>query len=113
MKNLNTELQRYSKLFDNIKIDPSTDIMTLESSQNEHLEIDDKRILLPERLNSLVIGRFHKNPQSGHFATGITKNKVLNHFWMPRTYPTVTEFISKCLECELKKKSVIHRIKTQ
>ena len=87
--------------------------MTLESSQNEHLEIEDKRILLPESLNSLAIRRFHKNPQCGHFATGITTSKVLNHFWIPRLYPNFTEFISKCLECQLKKKSVIDNIKPQ
>lgn len=113
LKKMNTNLQRYAKNFDSIKIDPDTNILLLESAPNEHLEIDKQRILIPEALHNQVIHRFHRSPQEGHFATEITASKILNHFWMPRIYTISHEYIARCLECHLKKKSIIHQIKPQ
>ena len=113
LKKLNTDLQRLSKIFDSIKLDPETNILMVETAPNEHMEIDKFRILLPKECEHQVIRRFHSQPQQGHFGVGITANRILNHFWMSRPYPQITEFISRCLECQLKKKSIINKIRPQ
>ena len=66
LKKLNTNLQRYAKIFESIKMDESTHILSIESAPNEHLEIDKFRILLPKALTTTVIRRFHKSPQESH-----------------------------------------------
>ena len=71
------------------------------------------RIIIPEYLEKKVIRRFHKSSQQDHFATAITANKILNHFWLSTHIATVTRYITQCLECQFKKKITIHKIKPQ
>ena len=79
--------------------------MAIKTAEFEHPEIDKYRIIVPEHLEQDVIRRFHKSPQEGHFATQVTANKVLNHFWITTPIASVTRYITQCLECQLKKKA--------
>ena len=108
-----TTVQRLAKLFDSLSIEPQSGAIAIKTAEHEHPEMDTTRIIIPKDLEQEVIRRFHKSPQEGHFATAITANKVLNHFWLSTPIATVTRYITQCLECQLKKKSVIHKIKPQ
>ena len=103
LKKMNTDLQRYARICAIIKADPKSDILTLESELNEHFEMDKFRILLPKALHNQATRRFHKPTQERQFTIGITASKLLDHFWMPRPYPIITEYISNCLDCQLKR----------
>ena len=107
------KLRRLRKLFESIVIEPHSNALAIKTAEFEHPEIDKYRIIVPEHLEQDVIRRFHKSPQEGHFATQITANKVLNHFWITTPIATVTRYITQCLECQLKKESIIHKIKPQ
>ena len=113
LKTKSIKLQRLGKLFESIVIEPHSGALAIKTAAFEHPEIDKFRIIVPEHLEQDVIRRFHKSPQEGHFATHITANKVLNHFWITTPIASVTRYITQCLECQLKKKSVIHKIKPQ
>ena len=113
LKTKSIKLQRLGKLFESIVIEPHSSALAIKTAAFEHPEIDKFRIIVPEHLEQDVIRRFHKSPQEGHFATHITANKVLNHFWITTPIASVTRYITQCLECQLKKKSVIHKIKPQ
>ena len=113
LKTKSIKLQRLGKLFESIVIEPHSGALAIKTAAFEHPEIDKFRIIVPEHLEQDVIRRFHKSPQEGHFATHITANKVLNHFWITTPVASVTRYITQCLECQLKKKSVIHKIKPQ
>ena len=108
-----TTVQRLAKLFDSLSIEPQSGAIAIKTAEHEHPEMDTIRIIIPKDLEQEVIRRFHKSPQEGHFATAITANKVLNHFWLSTPIATVTRYITQCLECQLKKKSVIQKIKPQ
>ena len=71
------------------------------------------RIIVPNHLEPIIIRRFHEIPQEGHFATNKTADKILNHFWISTPITSVTKQIAKCLPCQLKKKSIIYKIKPQ
>jgi len=98
------KLQRLGKLFESIVIEPRSNALAIKTAEFEHPEIDKYRIIVPDHLEQDVIRRFHKSPQEGHFATQVTANKVLNHFWITTPIATVTRYITQCLECQLKKK---------
>ena len=113
LKQTHPNAQKYAKLFDSIAIDPRDNILVLASAPFEHPEIDSKRILVPKALEQQVVRRFHKNPTEGHFAEAKTMDKILNHFWMISPSTAVKQYIAKCLQCQLKKKSIINKIKPQ
>ena len=113
LKSKSMKLQRLGKLFESIVIEPRSNALAIKTAEFEHPEIDKYRIIVPDHLEQDVIRRFHKSPQEGHFATQVTANKVLNHFWITTPIATVTRYITQCLECQLKKKSIIHKIKPQ
>ena len=111
LKTKSIKLQRLGKLFQSIVIEPHSNALAIKTAEFEHPEMDNYRIIVPEHLKQDVIRRFHKSPQEGHFATQITAKNVLNHFSVITPIATVTRYITQCLECQIKKKSIIHKIK--
>ena len=109
-KQLHPNAQKYAKLFDSISIDPKDNILVPASAPFEHPEIDSKRILVPKALEQQVVRRFHQDPKKEHFAEAKTADKILNHFWMLSPSTAVKQYIAKCLQCQLKKKSIINKI---
>ena len=91
-----TTVQRLAKLFDSLSIEPQSGAIAIKTAEHEHPEMDTTRIIIPKDLEQEVIRRFHKSPQEGHFATAITANKVLNHFWLSTPIATVTRYITQC-----------------
>ena len=81
----------------NLSISGCSNALAIKTAEFEHPEIDKYRIIVPDHLEQDVIRRFHKSPQEGHFATQVTANKVLNHFWITTPIATVTRYITQCL----------------
>lgn len=100
IKKMNIDTQKYFQIRNNITIDPRSKIILYEKMQFEHPEIDKYRILLPKAKRIEGTRRFHRE---GHFSATVTASRILNHFWMPRIFAPITEYIAKCLECQLKK----------
>ena len=90
LKTKSIKVQRLGKLFESIVIEPHSSALSIKTAAFEHPEIDKFRIIVPEHLEQDVIRRFHKSPKEGHFATHITANKVLNHFWITTSIASVT-----------------------
>lgn len=111
VKMMCTKLQRLGKLFELIVIEPNSNSLAIKTTEFEHPEIDKYRIIVQKHLEQEIIRIFHKPLQEVHFATPITANKVFNHSWITTPIDTVTKYITQCLECQLKKKRVIHKIK--
>ena len=108
-----TTVQRLAKHFDSFIVEPQYGAIAIKTAEFQHPETNPVRIIIPEHLEQEVIRIYHESPKEGHFATSITTNKVLNRFWLSTPIATVIEYITPCLDCQLKKNSIIHKIKPQ
>lgn len=113
LKGKSITIQRLARIFDSIEFLQNEKIWVVRMETNEHPELDKYRIIVSNHLEPIIIRRFHEIPQEGHFATNKTADKILNHSWISTPITSVTKQIAKCLPCQLKKNSIIHKIKKQ
>lgn len=80
LKRYSIDTQRYAKIFDKLHIKEGTGILLNKKYPNEHLEVDEYRICLPNSKEKTVLAHYHSNVAAGRYGIIATIKRILKKY---------------------------------